>query len=206
MKIPKNTAKRFSIYYRCLRRISARGVKIISSKELSDLTEIKSTQIRKDLSYFGSFGKKGIGYDIDFLSQQIEGILGLKKTWNVIVIGIGLMGRALIMNNLYWGEKFKIKGLFDNDPDKIGNKINGIKILNVDELENFVKDNNIEIAILTVPASQAQNIASILEKTCIEGILNFAPLKLNIDPKIKVEDFQISSFLNILTYRITKDL
>ncbi len=206
MKIPKNTAKRFSIYYRCLKRISAKGTKVISSKELSDLTEIKSTQIRKDLSYFGSFGKKGIGYDIEFLSQQIEGILGLKKVWKVIVIGIGLMGRALTMNNLYWGEKFKIKALFDNDPDKIGNKINGIEIKSIEDLEHFVIENDIEIAILTVPASQAQSIASILERTNIEGILNFAPLKLNVNPKIKVEDFQISSFLNILTYRITKDL
>jgi redox-sensing transcriptional repressor len=206
MKIPKNTAKRFSIYYRCLKRISAKGIKLISSKDLADLTEIKSTQIRKDFSYFGSFGKKGIGYDIDFLSNQIEGILGLKKEWNVVVIGIGLMGRALTMNNLYWGEKFKIKGLFDNDSDKIGNKINGMKIKSVEKLEEFIKNNNIEIAILTVPASQAQNIASILEKGGIKGILNFAPLKLNIDSKIKVEDFQISSFLNILTYRVSKDL
>ncbi len=206
MKIPKNTAKRFSIYYRCLKRISAKGVKLISSKDLANLTEIKSTQIRKDFSYFGSFGKKGIGYDIEFLSKQIEGILGLKKEWSVVVIGIGLMGRALTMNNLYWGEKFKIKGLFDNDPDKIGNKINGMKIQSVDKLEEFIKNNNIEIAILTVPASQAQNIATTLEKGGIKGILNFAPLKLNVDSKIKVEDFQISSFLNILTYRITKDL
>ena len=186
--------------------MGSKGIKIMSSKELADLTEIKSTQIRKDFSYFGSFGKKGIGYDIEFLSEQLEEILGLKKIWKVIIIGIGLMGRALAMNNLYWGEKFEVKGLFDNDPNKIGNKIRNIEIMHIDKLEKFVKENEIEIAMLTVPASQAQSIASCLEKTKIKGILNFAPLKLNVNPDIKVEDFQISSFLNILTYRISKNL
>ncbi|GAB6189419.1 redox-sensing transcriptional repressor Rex [Marinitoga arctica] len=202
-KIPKPTIKRLAMYYRCLENKKSSGIQKTSSKELAENLHIKASQIRKDLSYFGEFGKRGVGYDIDKLMNSIKTILGLNKRWNVAIVGVGNLGSAIANYTGLEKNGFNIKAAFDKNKRKIGSQIAaGVIVYDMKEMKRVCKEKNIEIAILTVPAKVAQNVAEELLETGIKGILNFTPVSLNLPENISVENVDFTISLKALTYDI----
>lgn len=200
-KLKKNiseaTISRLSVYLRCLNILKNEGVKTISSKQLAERFQISSVQMRKDLAYFGEFGKRGKGYNIKKLIDTIIKILDLKKEKKVIIIGAGHLGQALADFQGFNSMGFKTVALFDIDKEKIGKMTKkGTAILSIDDLEEFIKKENIKIAVIAVHPSSAQEIYQRLTDCGIKGILNFAPIQikekegvitLNVDLKIRLE-------------------
>lgn len=202
-KIPKPTIKRLAMYYRCLENKKDSGIQRTSSKELAESLHIKASQIRKDLSYFGEFGKRGVGYDVDKLMNSIKTILGLNKKWNVAVVGVGNLGSAIANYTGLEKNGFIIKAAFDKNKTKIGEQVAaGVIVYDMKDMKKICKEKNIEIAILTVPANVAQSVAEKLIKTQIKGILNFAPISLNLPDNIFVENVDFTISLKALTYDI----
>ncbi|WP_129407922.1 redox-sensing transcriptional repressor Rex [Marinitoga lauensis] len=202
-KIPKPTIKRLAMYYRCLENKKASGMQRTSSKDLADSLHIKASQIRKDLSYFGEFGKRGVGYDIDKLMSSIKTILGLNKKWNVAIVGVGNLGSAIANYTGLEKNGFYIKAAFDKNKTKIGTQISaGILVYDMKDMKKICKEKNIEIAILTVPSEVAQKVANQLVETGIKGILNFAPTSLTLPENISVENVDFTISLKALTYDI----
>lgn len=203
INIPKTTVNRLSLYLKCFIELSESKINFISSDELARLVGLNSAQVRKDLSYFGKFGRRGLGYNVEILRQKISEILGTHKLWKVAIIGIGNLGRALLTYSGFKERGFKIIAGFDNAPDKIGWEIDGINIYSVDELEKIIKKEKIEIIILTTPKTAVQEIISRLKNTNIKGILNFAGKYLVAEKDIKIRNVDISLELEQLTFFIT---
>jgi len=206
-KIPYVAINRLSIYYRCLERISEvknlGDFEVISSSEMAEITGINSAQIRKDLAYFGEFGKRGVGYSLKNLSKELKNILGLDKKWPIIIVGAGNLGQALINYKGLEKRGFVIEGIFDNSPIKIGKKLRQIIIQDVKEIENFIKKKNIKIAVLTVSATSAQEVADRMVKGGIKAILNFAPIRIILSPEIKIHNVDLSIEFEGLTYYLS---
>jgi redox-sensing transcriptional repressor len=206
-KIPYVAINRLSIYYRCLERISEvknlGDFEVISSSEMAEITGINSAQIRKDLAYFGEFGKRGVGYSLKNLSKELKNILGLDKKWPIIIVGAGNLGQALINYKGLEKRGFVIEGIFDNSPIKIGKKLRQIIIQDVKEIESFIKKKNIKIAVLTVPATSAQEVADRMVKGGIKAILNFAPIRIILSPEIKIHNVDLSIEFEGLTYYLS---
>ncbi len=204
LKIPKPTVKRLAIYYRCLVKMKENGTEKTSSKEISEALGLKSTQVRKDLSYFGEFGKRGVGYDVEKLAFKLKEILGLKRNWNIAIVGAGNLGSAIA--NYAGMEKngFKVVAAFDVDNNKIGKMIMpGVNVSNISDMKNKLEEENVEIAILAVPASSAQKTAEELVSYGIHGILNFTPTSLSLPEEISVEDVDFVISLKSLTFEIS---
>jgi redox-sensing transcriptional repressor len=173
----------------------------ISSEELAEKMGFTAAQVRKDLSNFGEFGVRGKGYQVRTLHSDIEKILGVHKTNNVIIVGLGRLGGALFSEPEFTKESFNIVGLFDNSPNKIGTEISGIKIRDTKDLAYFVESKEgVETAILTVPKIAAQDIADTLVKHGIRAILNFAPVQLNVPENVVVENIDLYAKLQELNY------
>ena len=206
-KIPYVAINRLSIYYRCLERISEvknlGDFEVISSSEMAEITGINSAQIRKDLAYFGEFGKRGVGYSLKNLSKELKNILGLDKKWPIIIVGAGNLGQALINYKGLEKRGFVIEGIFDNSPIKIGKKLRQIIIQDVKEIENFIKKKNIKIAVLTVPAISAQEVADRMVRGGIKAILNFAPIRIILSPEVKIHNVDLSIEFEGLTYYLS---
>lgn len=206
-KIPYVAINRLSIYYRCLERISEvknlGDFEVISSSEMAEITGINSAQIRKDLAYFGEFGKRGVGYSLKNLSKELKNILGLDKKWPIIIVGAGNLGQALINYKGLEKRGFVIEGIFDNSSIKIGKKLRQITIQDVKEIENFIKKKNIKIAVLTVPATSAQEVADRMVKGGIKAILNFAPTRIILSPEVKIHNVDLSIEFEGLTYYLS---
>ena len=201
-KIPKPAVKRLAMYYRCLERLKGEGKEYTSSKEMAQRLGIKACQIRKDLSYFGEFGKRGVGYRIEKLMEKLKEILGIENVWKVVVVGAGNLGKALAGYSMMREHGFEVVALFDVDRRKVGKKVNDVSVLHMDELEEFVKENNVRIAILSVPRDAAQEAAERIERAGIEGIVNFSPVVLKVS--IPVENVDISVSLKSLTFQIIR--
>ena len=193
---PEVVILRLPLYIRALSQMSEEGQTVISSKTLGNRLQITPAQIRKDLSYFGRFGKQGRGYKVDSLIEELTNILGLNKQWNSCIVGVGRLGKAIINYPGFVPEGFKIISAFDNDPSMIGKTVNEIQILPMDEIKSAVKQNDIKIAILAVPSTVAQNVITELLNTNIKAILNYAPIApkvpetlvlRNIDPVISLQ-------------------
>jgi len=202
MKIPKPTVKRLGLYYRCLARYKEDGVNFISSQDIAERLNIKPSQVRKDLSYFGEFGKRGLGYNVGKLLSEIAHIIGVNKEWNVAIIGAGNLGSALANYPGLLKHKFQVVAIFDNDREKVGRKIGGITVFHISELNKLAKQLNIEIAVLAVPESAAQYVAELVEEAGIKGIVNFSPIKLRTN--IPVEDVDITLSFETIAYTIIK--
>ena len=202
--IPRITIYRLSQYYRCLEEFEEKGWTRISSQILADELGIKATQLRKDLTHFGQFGVRGLGYDINKLKKSIGKVLGNHKPWNIVVIGAGALGSALASYAGFSKHNFFIEGLFDIDPNKINTTIHGAKIYPMDKLSEFVKSKNISIAILAVPASSAIGAITLVWKSGISAVLNFVPLRLKPPPGCQVRQVDLSTTLESLTYFLTR--
>ena len=200
--IPSVTINRLSIYHRCLEKITEKekGLEIISSFKIAEMTGINSAQIRKDLAYFGEFGKRGLGYPVIDLSRELKKILGLDKKWSVIIAGAGNLGKALVKYKGFQKRGFIIKGIFDNNSSKIGKKLDHIFIYDIKEVEKFIQTENISIGIIVVPADSAQEVADKMVTGGIKAILNFAPVHIVLPPEIKIHNVDLSIEFEGLTY------
>ncbi len=197
--IPGPTVERLCRYHRCLRRVARRGVKRISSADLAALAGVSPEQVRKDLSYFGSFGRRGVGYEVDDLVAALEDILGCKDR-RVAIIGVGNLGSA-IAGYLADSERgFEIAGLYDNDPARVGHMVRGMRIKHVNRLAEDNQRNKIDIAVLCVPESSAQQAAEDAVSAGIRAILNFAPITLHLPPKVVVRDADVAADLEWLSF------
>lgn len=204
--ISKAVIGRLPRYYRYLGDLMENGVERISSNELSKKMNVTASQIRQDLNNFGGFGQQGYGYNVKYLHTEIGKILGLNRNHNLIIIGVGSLGRALAKYQSFEKSGFSLKGLFDIDPELEGSTIRGIKIQMIDELEDFLRNNDIEIAALTLPRAKAIEVADLLAKSNIKGIWNFAHTDLNLPEDKIVESVHLSDSLMKLSYNITRSV
>lgn len=203
-RISKAVINRLPRYYRYLGDLLEKDVVRISSKELSEKMKVTASQIRQDLNNFGGFGQQGYGYNVEYLHSEIGKILGLEKQYSLVIIGAGNLGQALANYADFERRGFFVKGIFDINPRLVGMSIRGIEIKNVDELEDFVKNNDIDIAALTVPKAKAPQVAADLVKWGIKGIWNFAPTDLNLPDDVVVENVHLSDSLMKLSYKLSE--
>jgi redox-sensing transcriptional repressor len=185
--IPDIVIGRLPIYLRSLHRMYQEGRQITSSQELSERLGISAAQIRKDLSQFGEFGKQGTGYNIEFLSSQLETILKLDRIWDVAVVGAGGVGQALATYGGFLHRGFQIKLIFDNDPAKIGQAIGDFVIQDSTGMQKAIREAGVVVAMITVPAKAAQEVANELVEAGIKAILNYAPVNLTVPPTVRVQ-------------------
>jgi len=205
-RISTATISRLSQYYRTLERLIERKIQTVSSDEIAEIDSVTSAQVRKDLSFFGSFGRRGLGYDTTDLKNNIGTILGLDKIWNVALIGVGNIGRALVDYGEFKKQGFIIKLLFDSDPEKIGKKINELLILPFSDIQTYLKAENIQIAIVAVPARVAQNVVNTLVESDIRAILNFAPISLKVPSGIMIKNENMAIELEALSFYLKNKL
>ena len=199
-KIPDIIIGRLPVYLRALQQISEKGILTTSSQELGEIIGISAAQIRKDISQFGEFGKQGTGYSVPFLIERLRDILKVDRVWEVVIVGMGDIGHALARYNGFTNRGFHISMVFDNDPQKIGDKVGEYEILDTAKLAEKVKQNRIKIAMLTVPAASAQEMADQLVKAGIKAILNYAPTSLNVPSNVRVQYIDPATHLQRMTY------
>jgi redox-sensing transcriptional repressor len=200
IEIPRKTVYRLSIYLRCLARLKENGIGTVSSDALAKAAGVKPTQLRKDLAYFGTFGTRGLGYEVSDLSQKISEELGTSRLQPVILIGVGHLGLALLSYRGFEKEGFEIIAAFDAEPRRKRDKETKQPIYGMSELKQFVKAQNIKMAILTVPAVAAQEVANQLVDAGVTGILNFSPIVLSVPEEVMVNNVNLAIELENLSY------
>lgn len=191
-------------YFRYLGELKDEGVERISSQELSELMKVTASQIRQDFNNFGGFGQQGYGYNVTFLYQEIGKILGLDKTHHLIIIGAGNLGQALGNYMNFERRGFLLKGIFDKNPALYGKKVREIEVQPMERVEAFVRENEVDIAVLTIPKTSAVEVAEILVANGIKAIWNFAHVDLNVPEGIQVENVHLSDSLMKLSYNLER--
>jgi redox-sensing transcriptional repressor len=199
-KIPDIIIGRLPVYLRALQRMAERGMQTTSSQELGDYVGISAAQIRKDISQFGEFGKQGTGYSIPFLTDKLREILKVDRMWEVVVVGVGAMGHALVRYPGFANRGFRIAMIFDVDPSKIGERIGDFTVEDASKLVDRVRAARIKLAMVTVPASDAQGVAEKLVQAGVKAILNYAPTMLNVPASVHVQHIDPSTHLQRMTY------
>jgi len=199
-EIPRKTIYRLSIYLRCLARLRENGIGTVSSEALAKAAGVKSTQLRKDLACFGTFGTRGLGYDVAELSKKIADELGTSRLQPVILVGAGHLGLALLSYRGFEKEGFEIVAAFDAEPGRKREKETKQPIYGMDDLSPFIKRQNVKMAVLTVPAAAAQEVANLLVQAGITGILNFSPIVLSLPEKVMVNTVNLAIELENLSY------
>jgi redox-sensing transcriptional repressor len=202
---PDVVIRRLPLYARSLRYLLQEGITSVSSQELGDRIQVTAAQIRKDLSYFGEFGKQGIGYDVEKLLDQIERILGLNQEWPVALVGIGHLGEAIARYEGFRRQGIRIAGLFDNDKAKIGSEINGLTIMHDEQIGQVLRDQGIKLAIIAVPASRAQEVADLLVAAGVRAILNYAPVVIQVPEDVWVRHIDPVAVLHSMTYYLARE-
>ncbi|TDF99383.1 redox-sensing transcriptional repressor Rex [Paenibacillus piri] len=200
VKISEAVVRRLPIYLRFLNELSKKNVYTVSSQDLGVKLDLNPAQIRKDLAYFGEFGKKGIGYDVDYLIEKIRQILKIDKVIPVALVGAGNLGRALCNYNAYLKDNMKIVAVFDELESKVGESINNLKVKPMRELKTTIQELNVRIGIITVPATEAQNVANQFVEGGVEAILNFAPIIIKVPNEIRVHHADFTAELQSLAY------
>lgn len=201
-KIPKATITRLSIYYRQLELLEFDGYRMVSSEKLAWLCQVNPAQVRKDLGYFGEFGIRGVGYEVIDLQAQIKKILAINRNWNLGIVGIGKLGSALIRHHNLSARGFKCVAAFDNAPDKIGKKLpSGLKIRSIDQLTETVQELDVEIGVITTPASAAQKVADLFLEADVNAILNFSPTRITVPECCLVQNIDFTVMLDVLVYK-----
>lgn len=202
--IPKTTIERLPLYYRCLVKISKMDIDVVSSKELGDRIGVPSTQVRKDLSYYGEFGRRGVGYEVKALLKHLERILGLDNYWPIILVGAGNLGRALVNYEGFRKLGLEIKAVLDADLTKIGNSIFGIPVQSMKVLPQVVKESGVEMGIIAVPAVFAQEVADQMVEAGIKAIWNFAPTRILVPDDVEVRNEDLSVGIVGLVYHLAR--
>ena len=203
-EISKAVVRRLPRYYRYLGEILESGIERISSSELSSRMKVTASQIRQDLNCFGGFGQQGYGYNVKYLHEEIGKILGLDKQHNMIIVGGGNLGQALANYVNFEREGFVIKGIFDVNPVLKGLSVRGIEIHMLEDLQSFIRDEEIQIAALTLPKTKAEEMAKLLVRYGIKAIWNFAHVDLHVPEDVLVENVHLSESLMRLSYNITR--
>lgn len=199
-KISEAVISRLPIYLRFLNDLSHRGIQTVSSQDLGEKLDLNPAQIRKDLAYFGEFGRKGVGYNVDYLIEKIRQILKLDQPMNVALVGTGNLGRALCNYNMYQRDNMKIVAVFDADETKRGQFINHLTIRPMNEMAEVVRDHDISVGIITVPAAEAQSVADQFISAGVRGILNFAPVVLKSHSGVRIHHVDFTAELLSLAY------
>jgi redox-sensing transcriptional repressor len=205
-RIPRPTVKRLSLYLRELESLEEGGAQTVSSKQLGDALGLTDAQVRKDLAFFGQFGHPGIGYKADELIGKLRKILGTDRQWNACIVGAGNIGRALMPYARFRRKGFDIAAVFDSDPSVHGQVIAGHKVRPMSDLKQLVKERNILIGIVAVPAAAAQDVADLLIEAGVRGILNFAPVRLEVHDQVSVLSVDFSLSLEQLAFQVSLGL
>jgi redox-sensing transcriptional repressor len=198
--IPDIVVGRLPVYLRTLRALAAEGREITSSSELGARLGLTSAQIRKDLSYFGEFGRQGLGYNIEFLIQQLRRILKVDRVWDVALVGAGDLGRALAHYHGFHDRGFVIRMVFDSDSDKIGTRLAGFEVRDMARLVEDIRALHIKVAMLAVPATAAQKVTELLMEAGIRAILNYAPTALSVPRDVQVQNIDPTVHLQRMTF------
>lgn len=201
--ISKAVIKRLPRYYRYLGELMEDGVERISSGELSERMKVTASQIRQDLNNFGGFGQQGYGYNVAYLYAEIGKILGIDKQHNIIIVGAGNLGQAIANYSKFEKRGFIVKGMFDINPRLVGLSIRGIEVYPIEDLENFIKENEIQIAALTIPKTKAGEMSDLLISYGVKAIWNFAHVDLDVPQGVVVENVHLSESLMRLSYKLT---
>ena len=203
-EIPKKAIYRLSVYFRSLQRLKENGIPTVSSEALASAAGVKSTQLRKDLAYFGQFGTRGLGYEVDQLLDLMSNLLGTTRLQPVVLVGVGNLGTALLSYNGFNAEGFDIVGAFDVSVSKSRQAKIPVTLYSMDELSEVVMKHDVQVALLTVPAQVAQEVANLLYQIGIKGILNFAPVVLTAPKNVQVNNVNLAMELQNLSYFIKK--
>ncbi|WP_243544361.1 redox-sensing transcriptional repressor Rex [Pseudodesulfovibrio tunisiensis] len=201
--IPKATIGRLAVYIQVLQNLQRDGVEVISSEKLARACSVNSSQIRKDLAYFGEFGVRGVGYYVQELISSIKQSLGIDRVWNCALIGVGSLGTALLKHSHFCERGFCIKAAFDCDPDKIGQEVADMEIVCPTHIKERAPELGLEIGIITTPPDRAQRAANHLVEGNIKGIINFAAARINVPSHIPVEYVDFFDSLYSLAFQIT---
>lgn len=203
-EISQAVISRLPRYFRYLGELKDEGVERISSQELSELMKVTASQIRQDFNNFGGFGQQGYGYNVEYLYKEIGKILGLDIKHNFIIIGAGNLGQALGNYLNFERRGFLFRGMFDNNPELVGKEVRGVQVMPMEEMESFVREHEIDIAVLTIPKASAVEVAEKLVNNGIRAIWNFAHVDLNVPEGIQVENVHLSDSLMKLSYNINR--
>lgn len=203
--IPDIVIGRLPIYLRALNRLSSEGFEITSSHELGQRLGISSAQIRKDLSHFGGFGKQGTGYQIEFLQEKLRKVLHVDREWEVALVGMGDLGKAIAHYKGFADRGFHISCCFDDAPDKIGQRVDSLVVQPMSELPETVLSRGIQLAMIAVPAQHAQSVADLLVEAGVRGVLNYAPINLSVPGNVQVQYIDPVVGLQRMTYYFDQD-
>jgi redox-sensing transcriptional repressor len=204
-RISESTIHRLSLYYRALSLLEKENYETVSSKELAKREKLTPAQVRKDLSFFGSFGTRGLGYPVQELKSKIASILGIDRSWRVALIGIGNIGSALVSYKEFHKQGFQIVKLFDNDQRKIGSNHKGIVVSDVENLQSELKEARIEIVVLAVPATVAQYIVDDVVRAGVKSIFNFAPVNLKVPDDVHLRNENMAMELEYLSFAMVNN-
>ena len=202
-RIADSTVRRLSAYLRFLEDFENRGLTTISSEELANRGGTTSAQVRKDLSFFGSFGKRGLGYSVPELAGRLREILGLGREWRVVIVGAGKIGAALAQYRGFRQRGFNILAAYDINPEKLGKRLEGIEVRDIEQLERDIQREKPDIVVLTVPGDQAQRMVDRVVKAGVKAILNFAPAQLHAPPDVTVKTVNMAMELEGLSFALT---
>lgn len=202
-RIADSTVRRLSLYLRFLEEFEQAGLTTVSSDELAARGGTTSAQVRKDLSFFGSFGKRGLGYPVDELTRRMRGILGLERDWRIIIVGVGKIGAALTQYEGFQKRGFKVVGLYDSDPAKIGREIYGLTVRAIDDLAEDNRERPVDIAVIAVPADAAQRVVDQVIAAGVIGIMSFAPIQLHVPPEVTINTVNMAMELERLSFALS---
>ncbi|MFI5382340.1 MAG: redox-sensing transcriptional repressor Rex [Tepidisphaerales bacterium] len=202
LAVPQLAVRRLSLYLRQLEAFQKKELRKLSSRQLGESLGLTDAQVRKDLAYFGQFGHPGVGYRIDELIPQLRRVLGTDKTWSVLLVGAGNLGRALIAYKGFERKGFRLAAVFDADPAKVSKKLANFRIQPLAELPETIAQNAVRLAIIAVPADFAQDVADTLVAAGIRGILNFAPVSLTVPPEVGVATVDLAVQLEQLSFQV----
>ncbi|HEY8795526.1 MAG TPA: redox-sensing transcriptional repressor Rex [Gemmatimonadaceae bacterium] len=202
-RIADSTVRRLSLYLRFLEEFETAGLTTVSSGELAARGGTTSAQVRKDLSFFGSFGKRGLGYQVSELTQRMRRILGLERDWRVIIVGVGKIGAALAQYEGFGQRGFRVVGLYDADPDKIGREIYNLPVHALSALAEDNRESPVDIAVIAVPAAAAQCVVDEVVAAGILGLMSFAPIQLHVPPEVTINTVNMAMELERLSYALS---
>lgn len=200
IEIPAVVIDRLPIYARALTALEARGRDVVSSQELGEVLGVTPAQIRKDLSYFGRFGKQGRGYNVQRLAQELRQILGLDRQWSMILIGVGHLGQAILTYDGFQPQGFIIIDAFDSNPDLVGKQIGGVTVHHIDRLQSYLAERQIDIGIVAVPPEAAPSIIETLVEGGVRAILNYAPTSVSVPDTVEVKNIDPVLALQSMTF------
>ncbi len=199
-EVPDIVIGRLPIYLRALARLAAGGRQITSSQQLAGLLGVSSAQIRKDFSHFGEFGKQGMGYRIAYLREQLTAILKVDREWEIALVGAGPLAEPLIRENPFAGRGFRVVSVFDRRPERIGLRLGSLEILDAQRLPEVVRERGLKVAIVAVPADEAQEMVDTLVEAGVKAILSYAPITLSVPPGVHIQTIDPAALLQRMAY------